>query len=138
MHRYMRALTYEMGMHIADLGQKLAQAVTSAEKVKLAAEINRYASEELGGVTFMSDDIHELMGGVGSIPGTTGCLSLFISRKELEQVVYPSLTMDDADQFAELILTGVGKVAARIDEALAEYRSATARYSALHDKVFAS
>ena len=134
----MRALTYEMGMHIADLGQKLAQAVTSAEKVKIAAEINRYASEELGGVTFMSDDIHELMGGVGSIPGTTGCLSLFISRKELEQVVYPSLTMDDADQFAELILTGVGKVAARIDEALAEYKSATARYSALHDKVFAS
>ena len=46
--------------------------------------------------------------------------------------------MDDADQFAELILTGVGKVAARIDEALAEYKSATARYSALHDKVFAS
>lgn len=134
----MRALTYEMGMHIADLGQKLAQAVTSAEKVKIAAEINRYASEELGGVTFMSDDIHELMGGVGSIPGTTGCLSLFISRKELEQVVYPSLTMDDADQFAELILTGVGKVAARINEALAEYKSATARYSALHDKVFAS
>lgn len=134
----MRALTYEMGMHIADLGQKLAQAVTSAEKVKIAAEINRYASEELGGVTFMSDDIHELMGGVGSIPGTTGCLSLFISRKELEQVIYPSLTMDDADQFAELILNGVGKVAARIDEALAEYKSATARYSALHDKVFAS
>ena len=56
----------------------------------------------------------------------------------MEQVVYPSLTMDDADQFAELILTGVGKVAARIDEALAEYKSATARYSALHDKVFAS
>ena len=36
------------------------------------------------------------------------------------------------------ILNGVGKVAARIDEALAEYNSATARYSALHDKVFAS
>ena len=57
----MRALTYEMGMHIADLGQKLAQAVTSAEKVKIAAEINRYASEEMGGETIKSDDIHEIM-----------------------------------------------------------------------------
>lgn len=132
----MRSLTYEMGMHIAELGQQLAAATTSAEKVRLAAEINRYASEDLGGVTFMSDDIHELMGGVGAIPGTTGCLSLFISRKEMQEVVYPSLTMDDADQFAELILTATSKLAARLDEASIEYRAATARFSELHNKIF--
>lgn len=134
----MRALTYQMGMHIAELGQRLAQATTSTEKVRIAAEINQYASEDLGGITFMSDNIHELMGGVGAIPGTTGCLSLFISRREMEEIVYPSLTMDDADQFAELILAGVGKLAARLDEADAEYRTATARFSKLHDEVFSA
>lgn len=132
----MRALTHEMGMRIAELGRELAEATTSAEKVRLAAEINRCASEDLGGVTFMSDSIHELMGGVGAIPGTTGCLSLFISKKEQREVVYPALTMDDAEHFAELILAGVGKLAARIEEANEQYRAATARYAGLHDKIF--
>lgn len=134
----MRSLTQEMGMHIAKLGQDLAKAVTSVEKVRIAAEINRYASEELGGVTFMSDNIHELMGGVGAIPGTTGCLSLFISRQELEEVVYPSLTMEDADRFAELILAGTGKLARRIEDAQLEYSAATERYAQLHDKIFSA
>lgn len=134
----MRELTHQMGMHIARLGERFAQARTSAEKVRLAAEINLYASQELGGVTFMSDHIHELMGGVGAIPGTTGCLSLFISHDELEKVVYPSLTMQDADRYAKLILTTVGKLAAHRDEALDELRAATARYSELHEKVFSA
>lgn len=132
----MRDLTHEMGMHIARLGERLAKAVTSKEKVEIAAEINRYASEELGGVTFMSDDIHTLMGGVGAIPGTTGCLSLFISREELEQVVYPALTLEDADHFAHIILAGVGKVMQRLAEAQAEVAKATERYKNLHDQIF--
>lgn len=134
----MRALTYEMGKHIAELGEMLANARTSAEKVRLAAEINRFASEDLGGVTFMSDDIHELMGGVGAIPGTTGCLSLFISRQELEHIVYPSLTLDDAERYANLIVAAVGKLAARREQAQAEVRAATLRYQNLHDKIFSA
>ena len=132
----MRSLTEQMGLSIAELGRQLAQATTSAEKVRLAAEINRFASEDLGGITFMSDAIHELMGGVGAIPGTTGCLSLFISDKEQQEVVYPALTGKDAQRFAQLILAGVGKLAARIEEANEQYRAATARFAGLHDKIF--
>lgn len=134
----MRSLTQQTGLRIAELGEKLAAATTSAEKVRLAAEINRCASEDLGGITFMSDDVHELMGGVGAIPGTTGCLSLFISNREQREVIYPALTLEDADNFADVILTGVGCLEKRLEEARAEVRAATDRFAQLHDKLFNS
>lgn len=123
----MRSLTDEMGRHIADLGMKLAAAKTSREKVLLAAEINKYASENLGGITFMSDDIHEVMGGVGCIPGLTGCLSLFVSDKEKAQVVYPALTLNDCERYADVILKGVTVLSNRYSEAMKEVEAQKTR-----------
>ncbi len=123
----MRELTQRMGENIMELGNALAKATKSGEKVRIAAELNRFVSQELGGVTFMSDDIHEVMGGVGAIPGTTGCLSLFISNEELNKVVYPSLTLQDVGRFADVILQAVGKLAKREQEALREVDAARQR-----------
>lgn len=116
----MRKLTQEMGEHVMALAQRFSLAQTAREKVLLAAEINRYVSEDFGGVSFMSDDIHEVMGGVGAIPGTTGCLSLFISNEELKSVVYPTLTLADANRYADLVLTAVDEVHQRLPEAKKE------------------
>ena len=123
----MRSLTQEMGEALERLGRELAAATTSEEKVRLAAEVNRFASEDLGGVTFMSDDIHEVMGGVGAIPGTTGCLSLFIPEAELEAAVIPSLTLEDVDRFADIVLGAVPELAAREADARAEVEAARPR-----------
>lgn len=123
----MRALTRQMGEELQRLGREFAEARTSREKVRLAAEINRFASEDLGGVTFMSDGIHEVMGGVGAIPGTTGCLSLFIPDSELERVVCPALTLEDVDRFADIILAAVPVLASREAEAVAELEATRAR-----------
>ena len=78
----------------------------------------------------MSDDIHVVMGGVGAIPGTTGCLSLFISERELEEVVYPALTEEDAEKYADVILGAVHELAVRRDEAYTEVEIAAARATA--------
>jgi len=123
----MRNLTFEMGQHVASLAQRFSVATTSREKVLLAAEINRYVSEDFGGVSFMSDDIHEVMGGVGGIPGTTGCLSLFVSNAELEETVYPILNQQDADRYADVILAAVGQVYLRMDDAMREVDAARVR-----------
>ncbi len=123
----MRCLTAKMGKHIQQLGLALEQAKTSAQKVRIAAEINRFASEDLGGVTFMSDDIHEVMGGVGAIPGTTGCLSLFVPEKELEATVYPVLTLADVNRFADVVLEAVSCLNARSKEAWKELMDARKR-----------
>ncbi len=123
----MRDLTRVMGEHVMELAKRFAEATTSREKVLLAAEINKYVSEDFGGVSFMSDDIHEVMGGVGGIPGITGCLSLFVSNAEREQTVYPILCQEDADRYADVILNGVKEVYVRLDDAMKEVLEARVR-----------
>ena len=118
-----------MGEQLKELAEKLSRAQTAAEKVQLAYQINRFASEDLGGITFMSDAVHAVMGGVGAIPGTTGCLSLFVPNKELETDVYPTLTLDDVDRFADTILTAVGFLNERRKEAICEVKRAREKYS---------
>ena len=123
----MRDLTRVMGEHVMDLAKRFAEATTSREKVLLAAEINRYVSEDFGGVSFMSDDLHEVMGGVGGVPGLTGCLSLFVSNAERAKTVYPILCQADADRYADVILAGVGEVYKRMDDAMNEVAAQSER-----------
>lgn len=107
----MRSLTQQMGRRLEELGAALRHASTSAQKVAIAAEINQFASEELGGITFMSDDIHAVMGGVGQIPGTTACMSLFIPDEELKTAVIPVLSTADAGRFADMLYEGLREFA---------------------------
>lgn len=107
----MRSLTEQMGRRLEALGIALQRAASSAEKVAIAAEVNRFASEELGGITFMSEDIHAVMGGVGQIPGTTACMSLFIPDEELKAAVIPVLSMADANRFADMLYEGLRELA---------------------------
>lgn len=107
----MRSLTEQMGRRLEALGIALQCAASSAEKVAIAAEVNRFASEELGGITFMSEDIHAVMGGVGQIPGTTACMSLFIPDEELKAAVIPVLSMADANRFADMLYEGLRELA---------------------------
>ncbi|MBQ9240890.1 MAG: hypothetical protein IJ164_06080 [Duodenibacillus sp.] len=123
----MRDLTARMGERIIAFGQALRDAATSEEKVRIAAELNRFASEDLGGITFMSDDVHEVMGGVGMIPGTSGCLSLFIPTSELEEVVYPALSIEDTERYADVILGAVPELMNRRSSAMAELEAARGR-----------
>ena len=123
----MRELTRQMGERLEALARRFSAAETSAEKVRLAAEINRFVSEDLGGVTFMSDDIHEVMGGVGAIPGTTGCLSLFVPTAENKRSVYPALTLADVNRFADVVLGAVALLHERQEDAVKEVAAAASR-----------
>lgn len=61
----MRDLARRQGEAIIALGQSLARASTAGEKVQIVAELNRFCSKELGGIIFMSESIHRVMGDVG-------------------------------------------------------------------------
>lgn len=100
----MRNLTQSLGEKITELGQQLQNATTALDKVRIAAELNALCSQDLGGITFMSEDIHHVMGGVGMIPGTCACLSLFIPAEQLRHDVIPSLTYSDVENFSNIIL----------------------------------
>lgn len=115
----MRKLTEEMGHRIEEFGRELAQATTAIEKCRISAAINEFASQELGGITFMGDEIHKIMGGVGQIPGLTACMSLFVPRSSIQEVVLPSLSLDDARRYADILKEGVLILADRLPQAQA-------------------
>lgn len=117
----MASLTRSMGEKLEALGRELAQAQTSAEKVRIAAEVNRFASEDLGGITFMSTNVHQVMGGVGQIPGTTACVSLFIPNEALRLDLVPKLTDADAKRFGDLLEASLDALVERRGAAYAEF-----------------
>lgn len=116
----MRDLTWQQGSRIIDLGAALRDAVSAEEKTRIAADLNQFCSQDLGGITFMSEKVHKVMGGVGMIPGTSACLSLFMPRTQLEVDVIPALTLEDVDAFSKVVMNAVPFVNAFIDEAMQE------------------
>lgn len=115
----MRKLTEEMGQRIQEFGKELAKATTAIEKCRISAAINEFASQELGGITFMGDEIHKIMGGVGQIPGLTACMSLFVPRSSIQEDVLPLLSLDDAKRYADILKEGALILADRLPEAQA-------------------
>ncbi len=113
----MRDLTRQMGERVISLGEKLAKARTAREKVLLAADLNLFCSQEDGGLTFMSEDVHLVMGGVGQFPGASAVMSLFVPYDSLRRTVLPSLSLSDVERFVTLVCAAAGKLNARLEEA---------------------
>ena len=113
----MRKLGNSQGENVIRLGKALRDAKTAVEKVRSAAELNEFCSQELGGITFMSEDVHQVMGGVGMIPGTCACLSLFIPHTQLEEDVIPVLSEADAGRFADMVLAAAEDLSKHLPEA---------------------
>lgn len=65
----------------------------------------------------MSEDVHQVMGGVGMIPGTCACLSLFIPHTQLEEDVIPVLSEADAGRFADMVLAAAEDLSKHLPEA---------------------
>lgn len=113
----MRNLARAQGENIIRLGEALRDAQMAVEKVRIAAELNEFCSQELGGITFMSEKVHQVMGGVGMIPGTCACLSLFIPHSQLERDVIPVLSEADAGKFADIVLAAAEDLHDHLPEA---------------------
>ena len=114
----MRKLGNSQGENVIRLGKALRDAKTAVEKVRIAAELNEFCSQELGGITFMSEDVHQVMGGVGMIPGTCACLSLFIPHTQLEEEMsFPVLSEADAGRFADMVLAAAEDLSKHLPEA---------------------
>ncbi len=124
----MKDLTYEMGQKVIELGKRLASAATAAEKVEISAELNLYCSTELGGITFMGNEVHKVMGGVGQIPGTSAVMSLFIPVSQQKKDVIPSLSLEDVDNYVSLMCQGVKELVPDLEKAQAVLAEVKKRY----------
>ncbi len=103
----LKQATEDIGERIVDLGNRLKKAQSSYEKVQIVAELNQLASEDCGGVTFMSNDLHEIIAGVGGMPYTSAVISLLVTKEHRDKVIMPYMDSRDVDRFKEIILNSI-------------------------------
>ena len=118
----MEDLTRQQGRKIIEFGKRLSKASTAQEKVRIAAELNEFCSQELG------NDVHKVMGGVGCIPGTSAVMSLFISREQLQKQVLPTLESEDVKNYDRIICAAVGYLNENLGQANEELIAAQEKY----------
>ncbi len=75
-----------LGKRIAELGTTFSTAKTSVEKVRLISELALIVSQDAGGVSFMSSDMHDQVGGGGIMPGTCAVLNMAVSEAYIKKM----------------------------------------------------
>lgn len=110
--------TRALGERFVELGQALSKARTSARKVSIVADLATLVSQDAGGVTFMSDDLHQVVGGGGVMPGTGAVLSMVVSESYIKKWKIPSFSPEDGEKYLQVIAGAVPALAEKIDEAL--------------------
>lgn len=119
--RYTNALKnacITLGDKIIELGQKLKDSESSVDKVLLAAQLNKLARSDFGGVSFMSNKLNDVVGGAGLIPGTSAVLSMVVTREYINKWITPVMTFDDLSRYVSLTLRSLEILGRRKDEAL--------------------
>lgn len=116
----MAAATRELGQKIAHLGETLSTAESSKEKVQIIGELALLVSQDAGGVTFMSSELHDLVGGGGIMPGSSAVLSMAISESAFHIWKIPTFTAQDSDMYLAIIEKTVPILLKNIGDACSE------------------
>lgn len=96
--------TAALADEVAAVAAELKTAESSAQKVRLLARLNRLASEDAGGVTFMSNAVHDAVRGAGTLPGISAVLSMVVDPAERDFWKIPLLTDEECRGYREIIL----------------------------------
>ncbi len=95
--------TQRVGNAIADLGQQYAKAATSAQKVRLAAELSRLIAQDVGGSIFMSSALFKLVAGGGLWPGQSAVLSVLTCKNEIDKNHVTRVSEEELSDFTRII-----------------------------------
>jgi hypothetical protein len=90
---------------VAGLAERLKIAEASRDKVEIVAELARLISEDAGGVSFMSDGLHEVVRSAGIVPGKAAVLSLFVPKSYRDHWKIPVVSPEDIEQYRQIILS---------------------------------
>lgn len=119
----MAASTEALGRRIAEIGNQLASETRSARKVALMAELAVVVSQDAGGVTYMSSDMHDIVAGGGLMPGTAAVLSMTVSKGYIRKWKIPFFTSQDAAKYIRVIEEAAPILASRIVPARSQLKS---------------
>ena len=113
----LRRKTEEVANSILKAAETLKKAELGTEKVLAAAELARLVSHEVGGCSFMSDRLFDVVGTTGLTPGTSAVLSMLVTKDYFEHWKMPLVEQRDIDAMKGIVLKAVGNLASRLDEA---------------------
>ncbi len=109
------------GVEVADAiihaAERLKAAETGPEKVRVVAELATLVSQECGGMSFMTNKVHDVVRQVGMIPGTSAVLSLLVTRDYLTRWKIPLLDDDDIRMMQNIVRGALPLLHVRLPEA---------------------
>ncbi|MDT8378996.1 MAG: hypothetical protein RQ739_08905 [Desulfotignum sp.] len=99
--------TNEFAVRIIEIAEKIKSARTASEKVSLVGELSLLVSQDAGGITYMTDRVHENFAGAGIIPGMTAVLSMTVSKKNIDRYKIPEFTANDNGHYLDIIVNAL-------------------------------
>jgi hypothetical protein len=109
--------TIEVAESIIKTAERLKEAELASEKVSTVAELAKLVSQDTGGVSFMSNRLHDVVGMAGLIPGTSAVLSMVVTKKYLAHWKIPLIEQEDIEMVKSIAYNAIPKIASNIDKA---------------------
>lgn len=115
--------TEKLGDAIIAAGLELKEARFSQQKTAVLARLARLVSEDGAGVSFMSDRLHEVIGGAGIMPGTGAVLSYIMPKAYRDDYIFPFLTEDDVLRYNALVKASILELSGVLPDAEAHLKA---------------
>jgi len=113
----MTAATQTLAQRIVEIGNKLASETRATHKVELIAELAVVVSQDAGGVTYMSSEMHDVVAGGGLMPGTAAVLSMIVTENYIRKWKIPFFTCEDAETYIRIIKLASTILASKVNSA---------------------
>lgn len=115
----LRNNTKKVADKIKALAEKLHDAETSEDKVNIISDLAVAVSQDCGGISFMSNDIHEEIGGAGMMRRTSAVFNLVSCEDYIKENPIPYLTDEICNEYTELSKETMKALAKYADKATA-------------------
>lgn len=113
----LRKNTQMVADKIVQLGQGLHNAETSFEKISLIGDLAMVVSQDCGGISFMSNDIHEQIGGAGMLAKTAAVINLVTCDAYHAENPIPYMTDETVAQYVSLTIETMKILGASVENA---------------------
>ncbi|MCQ4922489.1 hypothetical protein [Tissierella carlieri] len=102
--------TVDFANKIIRLGEELKSVDDSTDKVEILADMAKLISEDAGGVTFMSNSLHEVVRSPGIVPDNAAVISLLVPTEYIKYWKIPMLSVDDINGYKEIIIGAIDRI----------------------------
>lgn len=113
----LRKNTQMVANKIIQLGQALYQAETSEEKINIIGDLAVVVSQDCGGISFMTNSLHEQIGGAGMIPKTAAVMNLVTCPAYHEEYPIPCMTEETVENYVAITVETIKVLGAHPEQA---------------------